>query len=76
MSKYVKKTDAVQFDTLISVAAEPLTVNATTSRGLTVIVPAGTIAGEFVPLNADGTAPTSVVTPIDAGTFANEYQAI
>ena len=74
--KATPNTDILIFDTLQSVAAEPLTVNATTAGGLTVIVPAGTVPGEFVQLNADGTAPTAVITPIDQATFAASYTQV
>ena len=68
--KAVPNADAKVYAILQTVAAEPLTVNATTQEGVTVIVPAGSIPGEYVELNSDGGAPASTAVVIDPTTFA------
>jgi len=74
--KAVPTTDIKQFDTLASVSPEPHTVQAQTTAGLTVIVPAGTVPGEFVELNDDGTAPTGIANVVDAASFNANYTPV
>lgn len=64
MSKYVKTTNILNGDIIQSIN-EPVTVTATTIGGLTVTVPATSIVGDVVILNADGTAPTGVLVEGD-----------
>ena len=62
----------VPFDTIASIN-EPSTVNAVTTSGLNVIVPAATQIGDYVQLNTDETAPTGVANVVKAADFVTEY---
>ena len=72
MIKAFPNTDKLVFDTLATEGPAQF-VTFQTTGGLTVTVPAGSIPGEYVQLNADGTAPTTPLTPIDATTFAADF---
>jgi hypothetical protein len=64
MTRYVKTVDILNADTIESIN-EPVTVTATTTGGLTVTVPAASIVGDIVILNADGTALTGTLVEGD-----------
>ena len=72
MIKAFPNTDKLVFDTLATEGPAQF-VTFTTTGGLTVTVPAGSIPGEYVQLNTDGTAPTTPLTPIDATTFSADF---
>ena len=60
MPKVVLTSDIKDADTIATIN-EPVTVTATLTSGVQVTVPANTLAGAIVLLNADGTAPTGVL---------------
>jgi len=60
MPKVVLTSNIITADTIASVN-EPVTISAQTAGGLTVTVPASTVPGDTILLNADGTAPTHFV---------------
>lgn len=60
MSRVVLQSNIVNSDT-IAIINEPVTVNAVTSSGIAVLVPANTLAGATILLNSDGTVPSDAL---------------
>ena len=60
MSKVVLNSNVLTADTIATIN-EPVSVTATLTSGVQVTVPAGTVAGAIVIVDADGTAPSGLL---------------